>query len=543
MVSLTTEVLVIGGGATGAGVAWDASLRGLDVILVDRLDLAEGTSGRFHGLVHSGGRYVVKDAPAARECIAENRILRRIAADCIEDTGGLFVTTQWDDPGYADRFAQACRETDVDCEEIAVAQALRDEPRLNPGVSRAFRVPDASIDIWKAVWAMARGAEQHGARVLPYHEVTAIRRDGDDVTGARARDVRAGEDIEIEARVTVNASGVWAGQIAALAGIEGVRVFPGRGIMIAMNHRLVNTVINRCQMPTDGDILVPIRTVSVIGTTDERTEDPDDHTVEQSEVDLLLDEGEKLVPGFRRARALRVWTGVRPLFEDAKATDTATRDVTRAHALLDHRARDGVGGFLTITGGKATTYRLMAEETVDAVCDSLGRPSACTTKTQALPGSERATSYRIGERLARKEAHLRDEQVICECELVSRDRLEQTLRLSGSSNLDDLRRRLRLGMGPCQGGFCIYRAIGVMHGQGGLSAERADRSLLDFLQERWKGVWPILYGDQLRQMRFDEWVFHAILDVDHLPAGPLAPRQIPGAPLPERQIPTAGSAT
>jgi glycerol-3-phosphate dehydrogenase len=518
MVTLSTEVLVIGGGATGAGVAWDASLRGLDVILVDRLDLAEGTSGRFHGLVHSGGRYVVKDAPAARECIGENRILRRIAADCVEDTGGLFVTTPWDDPAYADRFVQACGETDVDCEEIPVGEALRHEPRLNPKITRAFRVPDASIDIWKTVWAMAHGAEQRGARILPYHEVTAIRRDGDQVTGAQVHDVVGGEDIEIQARVTVNASGAWAGRIAALAGIEGVRVFPGRGIMIAMNHRLVNTVINRCQLPTDGDIIVPIRTVSVIGTTDEPTEDPDDQTVRQSEVDSMLDDGEKLVPGFRQARALRVWTGVRPLFEDAKATGTATRDVTRAHALLDHRTRDGIDGFVTITGGKATTYRLMAEETVDAVCDILGRQSPCTTATQPLPGSEHGSTYRLGERLARKEERLRDEQVICECELVSREKLEQTLKRSSSTNLDDIRRRLRLGMGPCQGGFCIYRAIGIMHSADGLSAEQANRSLLDFLQERWKGVWPILYGDQLRQMRFDDWVFHGVLDVDHLPS-------------------------
>lgn len=519
MVSLTAELLVIGGGTTGAGVAWDASLRGLDVILVDRLDLAEGTSGRFHGLVHSGGRYVVKDAPAARECIAENRILRRIAADCVEDTGGLFVTTPWDDPAYADRFEQACRETGVDCERVTMSEALRQEPLLNPKISRAFRVPDANIDIWKAVWAMAHGAEQRGARILPYHEVTAIRRDGDQVKGAKVRDVRAGEDVEIEARVTVNASGAWAGRIAAMAGIEGVRVFPGRGIMIAMNHRLVNTVINRCQMPADGDILVPIRTVSVIGTTDEHTDDPDDHTVHQSEVDRMLEDGEKLVPGFRQARALRVWTGVRPLFEDAKATDTATRDVTRAHALLDHRARDGVGGLLTITGGKATTYRLMAEETVDAVCDILGHDVPCTTAAEPLAGSESGENYRLGERLARKEQRLRDEQVICECELVSRDKLEQTLKRSGSTNLDDIRRRLRLGMGPCQGGFCIYRAIGLMHSAEGLSAEQANRALLDFLQERWKGVWPILYGDQLRQMRFDEWIFHGVLDVDHLPAG------------------------
>jgi glycerol-3-phosphate dehydrogenase len=517
MVSLTTEVLVIGGGATGAGVAWDASLRGLDVILVDRLDLAEGTSGRFHGLLHSGGRYVVKDAPAARECIAENRILRRVAADAIEDTGGLFVTTPWDDPAYADRFVTACAETDVDCEEISVTQALRDEPRVHPKISRAFRVPDANIDIWKTVWAMAHGAEQRGARILPYHRVTQIRRDSDQITGAFVHDVRTDEQLEIEARVTVNATGAWAGQIASLAGIEGVRVFPGRGIMIAMNHRLVNTVINRCQLPTDGDILVPIRTVSVIGTTDRHTEDPDDHTVAQSEVDQMLDDGEKLVPGFRQARALRVWTGVRPLFEDAKASDTDTRDVTRAHALLDHRERDGVGGFVTITGGKITTFRLMAQDTVDAVCDILGTKTPCTTATEPLPGSEMGANYRLGERLERKEARLRDEQVICECELVSREKLEDALKQSGSSNLDDIRRRLRLGMGPCQGGFCIYRATGIMHDAGGLSAAQADASLQAFLEERWKGVWPILYGDQLRQTRFDEWIFHGVLDVDHLP--------------------------
>src|SRR5271167_2420694 len=141
MVTLDTDVLVIGGGATGTGVAWDAALRGFDVILVDRADLAEGTSGRFHGLLHSGGRYAVKDPRAAEECVAENVILRRVAADCIEDTGGLFVTTPWDDPTYADRFAQGCARTGIECEEISPRQALRDEPRLNPKITRAFRVP------------------------------------------------------------------------------------------------------------------------------------------------------------------------------------------------------------------------------------------------------------------------------------------------------------------------------------------------------------------------------------------------------------------
>jgi glycerol-3-phosphate dehydrogenase len=518
MARLTTDVLVIGGGATGAGVAWDAALRGLDVVLIDRADLAEGTSGRFHGLVHSGGRYAVKDPDAAKECISENRILKRIASDCIEDTGGFFVTTPWDDPAYADRFVEGCRATDVDCEEIDPAVALREEPRVNPQISRVFRVPDANIDVWKTVWAMARGAQQRGARILPYHAATAIHRDGEKITGARVRSALTGEELDVEARVTVNASGAWAGQIAEMAGIEGVRIFPGRGIMIAMNHRLVNTCVNRCTMPGDGDIIVPVRTVCVIGTTDEHTEDPDDHTVLQDEVDAMLDDGEKLVPGFRQARALRVWTGVRPLFEDAKASGTATRDITRAHALLDHAERDGVSGFVTITGGKLTTFRLMAQDTVDAVCRQLGQDRACTTTTEPLPGSERHETYRLGERLERKEEHLAEEQLICECEMVPRGKLERTIERRATTSLDDIRRLLRLGMGPCQGGFCIYRAAGILHGLDGLSSEQADEALMQFLKERWKGVWPVLYGGQLRQARLDDWIFQGVLDVEHLPA-------------------------
>jgi glycerol-3-phosphate dehydrogenase len=515
--TLTTEVLVIGGGATGAGVAWDAALRGLDVVLTDRADLAEGTSGRFHGLLHSGGRYAVKDPRAAEECIGENVILRQVAADCIEDTGGFFVTTPFDDPDYADRFREGCRATGVPCEEIDPAQALREEPRLNPSISRAFRVPDASMDIWKTVWAMARGARERGARVMPYHETVAIHRNRDEVTGARLRDTRTGEEVDVEAGVTVSATGAWAGQIAQLAGIEGVRVLPGKGIMIAMNHRLVNTVVNRCQMPTDGDIIVPIRTVSVIGTTDVHVDDPDDQTIGRDEVDAMLEDGERLVPGFKQARALRVWAGVRPLFEDAKADDVSTRDVTRAHALLDHSERDGIGRFLTITGGKVTTFRLMAEDTVDAVCKQLGKGGPCLTRTQPLPGSEDRAYYRISERLARKEAHLRDDQLVCECELIGRRRLETGFKQRDTRNLDDIRRFLRLGMGPCQGGFCIYRATGILHGLDGMSAEDANKALLDFLEERWHGVWPILYGDQLRQSRLDDWIFQGVLDVEHLP--------------------------
>ena len=303
-----------------------------------------------------------------------------------------------------------------------------------------------------------------------------------------------------------------------MAGIEDVGVVPGKGIMIAMNHRLVNTVINRCTMPADGDILVPIRTVSVIGTTDIHSTDPDEIPVTQAEVDQMLDDGERLVPGFREARALRVWAGVRPLFQDAKAGEVKdTRDVSRTHAVVDHRARDGVDGLLTMSGGKLTTLRLMAQDLVDAMCAQLGDERPCRTAEERPPGNEDGEPYQLGSRLRRREATLQDEQLICECELIGRQRLEEAMRRRGTTNLDDIRRSMRLGMGPCQGGFCIYRATGILHGVDRLDGDEAATSLRGFLQERWKGVFPILYGDQLRQARLDDWIFQGLLDVEHLP--------------------------
>ena len=515
MASLETEVLVIGGGSTGAGVVRDAAMRGFKTVLVERRDLADGTTGRYHGLLHSGGRYAVKDPLAAEECVAENAILRRIASDCIEDTGGLFVTTPWDDPAFGDTFLEGCRATGVPVEEIPVAEALRSEPRLHRGISRAFAVPDAALDSWKLVWGCARSAQQHGAEILLYHRVVALERDGKRVTGAVLRNELTGEELRMRAEVVVNAAGAWAGQIAELAGGR-VNVLPGKGIMIAMNHRLVNTVINRCKPPADGDIIVPIRTVSVIGTTDSKVADPDDLEVTQSEIDEMLDEGERLVPRFREARALRVWAGARPLFAAEEVADT--RQVSRSHALIDHRERDGVERFVTITGGKATTFRLMAEVAVDAVCAQLGVDRPCRTHMEPLPDSEDGRFYTLGARLRAREPRPKPEELICECELITRDRLAQAMERRHTANLDDIRRTLRLGMGPCQGGFCIYRATGILHAVERLDSREANESLLSFLQERWKGVHPILYGDQIRQARLDDWIFQGLLGVQHLPA-------------------------
>ena len=513
--ALECQLLVIGGGSTGAGVAWDAALRGFRVILADRGDLATGTTGRFHGLLHSGGRYVVRDPGGARECARENRILRRVIPAAIEDTGGLFVTTPLDDLEYADRFLAACPAAEVEVEEIPAGEALRREPRLNPRIRRAFAVPDASIDSWKLVWGCARGAEQHRARILPYHPVTALIRDADRVTGARLRDLDSGDEVEVRAECVVNAAGAWSGQIARLAGCE-VGVRPGKGVMVAINHRLVDRVVNRCHLTGDGDIVVPSHSVSVIGTTDTPVDDPDHIEDTAAEVAAMLEAGDVLIPGFSRARALRVWTGARPLLP--KSETAGDREISRSHTVLRHRERDGVAGLISIAGGKLTTFRLMARDTVDAVCAELGVERACTTGETPIPAGDERRYYRLPDHQAEFERGHAGDPLICECEMVSRSELLAAAAQRPRSGIDDLRRVLRVGMGPCQGGFCAFRTAGLLHGAGMYDRAQADFTLRSFVQERWKGQRPVLWGQQLRQARLDQWIFQGVLDLEHLPA-------------------------
>lgn len=596
MKRMQTEILVIGGGATGTGVAWDAALRGFRTVLVEKRDLTHGTTGRYHGLLHSGARYVLKDAASAVECISENRILRRTHTHCIEDTSGFFVVTPEDEDDYPDRFAAACRRLNIPCTEIPVSSALRREPLLNPRISRVFELPDAAADSFLATHATAQAARQAGATLLPYHELTHLHLTGGDgnrtLSAATVLDTVSGHELLIDADLVINAAGAWSGHVAALAGVE-VKIILGKGVMLATNARLTNTVINRCKMPGDGDILVPIHTVSVIGTTDERVAHPDDLPIEQWEIEMMLTEGDKLVPGLSRSRILRAWAGVRPLYQEtqppaepAQSKDSSrsndqpvqelpqdSRDATRALALLNHQQRDGVRGFITITGGKWTTFRLMAESAVDAACEQLGVSRPCRTAETSVPGVEQG-HYWLGHRLNEVEDEDLQSELVCECELVTRSMLESAAQRNPTVTLDDLRRDVRLGMGPCQGGFCTYRAVGILHQlraastspvagewdvahmqspahhhRDSLTAEAsvtsldpapslapADNSrqrsaavdpqaavsqpnllLRDFLQERWKGIAPILWGQQLRQERLDELIYLSILNADHLP--------------------------
>src|SRR5437899_12929807 len=151
MPDTSTGVVVIGGGSTGAGVLRDLALRGIDAILVEKGDLASGTTGRSHGLLHSGGRYCVNDLQADIECVEEGRILRKIARTTIEDTGGYFVSVTDEDREWEPRFVEGCRQAGITCERFSVDEARRRDPALSRPVRIAFRL-HTDVTILLYIW-------------------------------------------------------------------------------------------------------------------------------------------------------------------------------------------------------------------------------------------------------------------------------------------------------------------------------------------------------------------------------------------------------
>lgn len=528
------DVIVIGGGATGAGTARDCAMRGLKTLLVERFDFTAGATGRNHGLLHSGARYAVTDQESASECISENMILRRIARHCVEETGGLFVTLPDDDLGYQKLFVESCRKAGINAEVIDPAEAIRLEPAVNKEIIGAVKVPDGAVDPFRLTTANIIHARMHGADITTYNEVVDFVKSQDKVVGVRLRSTKNGEETVAYADIVINAGGIWGHHIAELAGVK-VNMFPAKGALLIFGHRINNMVINRCRKPADADILVPGDTISLIGTTSSRIpyDEIDNMEVTADEVDILMREGEKIAPSLAYTRILRAYAGVRPLV--AADNDPSGRSISRGIVCLDHSTRDGLDGFITITGGKLMTYRLMAEWATDLACKKLGRDEACQTADVPLPGSEPEVSYANNTRKShiielsteQKAAEGRhgtlsykiesssydDDALVCECEQVSVGEVHYAIEQLHVQNLINLRRRTRMGMGTCQGELCACRAAGLL-GKANNCAEEAIKDLSSFIMERWKGMCPVSWGETLVEIQFMSWLYEGVCGID-----------------------------
>jgi len=556
--ALDTQVLIIGGGATGTAVARDLALRGVACVVVERDDINAGASGRNHGLLHSGARYVANDAEAAAECQTEGSLLKHLAPQCVDDTGGYFVAVAGDDETYVADFPSLCARAGITTGAVDVADARHLEPALSGQTIAVYAVNDASVDPFKLSFEMMADAKSKGARLLRRTAVVDFARTGARLIAARVRNTLTGEETQIHADIIVNAGGAWARDIARLAGAA-VPVLYSKGTLIVTHSRVARRAINRLRKPSDADIIMPGGTVSIVGTTSINIPDLADVRPTVPEVDLIIDETSAMVPALRDMRYVRAFAGVRPLISgdpagartpdpssgalrrvEASACGSALRSpaadvpkpladgsggrdgraVSRGFALIDHQ-RDGVQNLITIAGGKLTTCRLMAEKTADLVCERLGVSAKCLTRTVRLAPTIACAWTEPGLTPRNwMRAHAAEDSLLCECEMVPKsvvDSIAREIRLEPRGMvLADLALRSRLGKGACQGAFCAVRAIAYLYDRGEICADAGLRECIQFFRERWRGQQAVLWGEQLAQAELAEAIHCGLFGEEHV---------------------------
>ena len=375
------HVVIVGGGGTGGALAHDLVLRGIRVTLVERGEVTSGTTGRHHGLLHSGARYAVNDKESAVECIEENMILRRICPGSFELNDGLFLAVTEEDLAYRDAFLEGCAASGIPVTWFDRKGVLELEPHANPANLGGARVPDGTMDAMRMPLRFFATAMANGAVVRTYTEAIDFVKTGSTVTGVKVRDRTTGREEVIGADLVVNAAGPWGESIARMAGAD-VPVQPSPGVLLAVHGRWCNMVLNRLHKSGDGDIIVPQRGLSVIGTSSWVVDDPDNIDVPEDHIQKMYREGAMLVPEVATAKLRSAWSAARPLIGSRGAS--SGRELSRTFKCFDHAEDDGVEGFVTITGGKGTTLRGMAEAAANVVARKLGVDAACRTREVVL---------------------------------------------------------------------------------------------------------------------------------------------------------------
>ena len=413
------DVLVIGGGVTGTGIALDAAARGYRVGLIERGDFASGTSSWSTKLAHGGIRYLPQfDFGLVREALGERAKLLRNAPHLTQPLAfilplyvgarhpvGLPVTPPFGigmgemlDLGLTLYDALAGRANVGAHRRISATETLERAHCLRPdGLRSGFVYYDGQTDDVRLTLALARSAAARGARVINYCEATGFVRATDDsarIVGVMARTTQpdgvAGETLTIHARHIVNATGIWVEQVERLGGGEPtLQVAPSKGTHLVFARESFDLGDEAVVLPEtpDGRILfiIPWRSRALVGTTDDPWRMLDEPTATDTEISYLL---EQINRYSRRPvgedEIIATYAGYRPLLRSGvDGSEQATARLSRTHALVE-----GAGGLLTISGGKLTTYRRMAQDVMDAVDRRDGRPARHKTETLALVGAE-----------------------------------------------------------------------------------------------------------------------------------------------------------
>ena len=508
------DVCVIGGGVTGAGIARDLSLRGLSVLLLEKGDWGGGTSGASSWMIHGGPRYLEFDWDTTRTSTKDAGYIVSIARNLVYRVVFLIPVLPHDRNNIErmetamevyDRFQPLKRAHPH--RRLSPAEALQAEPGLTPDLIGAVTMEEWGVDPHRLVYANVQDAVAHGARALNHTRVIDLVRDGGKVIGVRYRGTD-GAISEARARVVVNATGPWSPEVSGMAGVP-VQLRPAKGIHIIYPHRISNFSISAESIDGRDLLMVSHSGFTLLGTTDDDFYgDLDSIDVLQDEVDYLLQGIERVFPSIRRYRPVRTTTGVRPTLHKWRRYED---ELSRRYEVIDH-AGQGVEGFVTIAGGKLSMYRLMAEQTSDAVCRKLGHQAPCTTATRPLPGNESdveppedlarrcgipaLAAVKLQTRHGSNAGKVLEEggtgRLLCRCEPITEAELIFATRHEQVRSLTDAFRRVGLAGGPCAGAACVMRAGEVIGRELGWSASQRFDAVREFVQGSWLGRAPVL---------------------------------------------------
>jgi len=361
------KIGVIGAGITGLFSALNLALDGYDVTLFDREYILSGTSGKFHGMLHSGSRYSVNDRESAKECISENTLLSNTASSFIRNTGGFYLGLNDEEAEYGDMLLTKNKENGIPTEELTVKEMLDIEPNVNKNIVRALRVPDKVIYAHPFAAAVAVEANMLGAKLKFKSEVLKAEVKGKNVESLKYRSHNRIVNEKFD--YIINATGPWSGKLLQSFGIGDFVVMPTLGYMASYDYLFSHAILNRMREPSDGDILLPYGTNSVAGTVAIISEDVENNDIDPEDLDTMLSEVSDMVPSLSRHKYKKLYSSMRPLIRDDDSR--ATRDF-KIYKNMDN--------LFSIIGGKFTTSRLMGQAVSKQLSDITGTQSQDTSK-------------------------------------------------------------------------------------------------------------------------------------------------------------------
>ena len=537
------DVLIIGGGINGCGIARDCTMRGLSVALFEKDDLGNGATWASSGMIHGGLRYLQRDPDLTRLACIDSGFIQKIAPHIIFRIPFVMPFLEGDKRARImmelaevyfrtyDRYAPFkgglphCR--------LSREETLALEPGLRASVLGAVTTDEWGIDAARLTLINALDARARGAELNTRTEVLDLIREGPRIVGLRVRDRMSGARREVFGRLIMGATGAWGERFNKGQGVHRMRIRPGKGIHLVYPGRLTNYAIVSQAIDGRQIFICPQQTTTIVGTTDDDYYgDLNEIPVERNEVEYLLDGVSKVFPAIHRYRIIDTTVGCRPTIHRHGPYED---DLSRHHTVYDH-ADEGAEGFISIAGGKLASYRVMCQDATDKILEKLGIPlpeRPCRTHSEPLPGGEAFDAdpapfvelgldaytasrilFRHGARAHEVLALMRERPEWCRIvdrgDPVTEAELRHVIRHEVVRTLEDCRRRVRLGCGPDQGMKGALLAAHIFAEESGHSPADVPDIALHYQALRFRSRSAALSGPQLQQEALGKaWMLEA----------------------------------